>query len=228
MKSLQKLATASATGVVIAATVATPVFACHPQGKIVKTVQDVTTSSAMADANTSASAPTVNKGDILTYTITVSNRETQVGAHGEDQMVSTKLTDTLPAGVELVANPSETTITENLGNIKAKGSVTRQYKVKVTSDTDGALLTNKACYKSTSNLGSKYNQNGCDVAIVKVHVPVTPTPAPTPTPTKPTPTPQQPTVLPNTGAGNLIVPAALLSILGYAVNVLRLKFRAQN
>ena len=234
MKSIKMLATSGVTAVAIAATIASPVLACHPQGKIVKNVQDVTLNSASVEANTEASALIVNKGDILTYTVTVSNQETVTGKNGEDQMVDTKLTDTLPKGVELASDPAKTTITENLGNIKAKGSVTKQYQVKVTSNEEGAVLTNKACYISTSKLGSKYNQSGCDVAIVKVHVPETPvTPPTTPSPTKPTPkTPEAPVkqeapkALPNTGAGNVVVLGALVSALGYAGSLVFFKRRA--
>jgi len=221
MKSLKVLGGSTVTGVAIAAMVAVPVFACHPQGKILKTVQDVTTKSAASDANDAAHALSVTQGDILTYTITVSNQETVPGSKGEDEMTNTVLTDTLPAGVQLVSNPGQTTITENLGNIKAKGTVTKSYQVKVTTTTEGELV-NKACYTSGSNLGSKYNQNGCDVAIVKVSVPKTPpvtppvTPPTTPTPTTPTPTPTTPTPttpaevtsLPNTGASTFLAPIA--------------------
>jgi len=85
-------------------------------------------------------------------------------------------------------------------------------------------LTNKACYTSDSNLGKQYDQTGCDVALVKVHV--TPTPAPTPTPTpKPTPVPKQPAALPNTGSGDFIAPALIVSALGYAGYLLRIKRR---
>ncbi len=234
MNTIKKFIATGATSVAIAAAVASPVLACHPQGKIVKTVMDVTTASKTVDANTTGAALEVNQGDVLTYTVTVSNQETLAGKNGEDQMVNTVLTDTLPAGVQLVSDPSKTTVTDNLGNIKAKSSVTKQYQVKVTSDQDGAVLTNKACYTSTSNLGNKYNQNGCDVAIVKVHVPekpVTPpvTPPATPvTPTTPeTPaTPEAPKALPNTGAGNYILPAVVVSALGYAGFLTYLKRRA--
>src|SRR6266568_2523592 len=217
MKSLKVLGGASAMGIITAAMVAVPVFACFPQGKIVKTVQDVTSKSAVSDANEAANALSVIQGDVLTYTVTVSNQETKVGSKGEDQMTNTTLTDTLPAGVQLISNPGQTTITENLGTISAKGSVTKSYQVKVTATTDGAVLTNKACYTSGSNLGSKYNQSGCDAAVVKVTVPV-PTPTPTPTPTPPpaaptptpTPTPVTPTAtaLPNTGAATFLAPIA--------------------
>src|SRR6266568_604048 len=101
MKSLKVLGGASAMGIITAAMVAVPVFACFPQGKIVKTVQDVTSKSAVSDANEAANALSVIQGDVLTYTVTVSNQETKVGSKGEDQMTNTTLTDTLPAGVQL-------------------------------------------------------------------------------------------------------------------------------
>jgi uncharacterized repeat protein (TIGR01451 family) len=235
MKSLKVLGSAGATGVVMAALIVMPAFACRPQGKIVKTVQDVTTKSAVSDANDEAHALSVTQGDVLTYTVTVSNQETEIGSKGEDEMTNTTLTDTLPAGVELVSNPGQSTITENLGTIKAKGSVTKSYQVKVTATTDGATLTNKACYTSNSNLGSQYNQNGCEVAVVKVTVPKTPTPPVTPpatpvtpaAPTAPTPTPEAPTAtptaLPSTGATTYLAPLAAVVTAG-AAYVARLKF----
>jgi uncharacterized repeat protein (TIGR01451 family) len=230
MKKVSKLASASVTGVVLAGLIVSPVLACHPQGKIAKAVQDNTTSSAIVDANTTGSALTVNQSDVLTYTVTISNQETQEGNQHQADMTNVVLTDALPAGVQLVSNPTETTITESLGTIAANGKVTRQYQVKVTATQDGAVLTNKACYTSGSNLGTNYNQNGCDVAIVKVHVPTpvpvpTPTPTPTPTPVPTAPTAPTPATLPDTGStalsAGLFVSGA--AILGYALNVLRLK-----
>jgi uncharacterized repeat protein (TIGR01451 family) len=205
MKKVSKLASASVTGVVLAGLIVSPVLACHPQGKIAKAVQDNTTSSAIVDANTTGSALTVNQSDVLTYTVTISNQETQEGNQHQADMTNVVLTDALPAGVQLVSNPTETTITESLGTIAANGKVTRQYQVKVTATQDGAVLTNKACYTSGSNLGTNYNQNGCDVAIVKVHVPTpvpvpTPTPTPTPTPVPTAPTAPTPATLPDTGS----------------------------
>ncbi len=231
MKKFRLIAGASVTGVVIAGVIVSPVLACRPQGKIVKTVQDVTTNSQIVGGNNSENALIVSKGDTLTYTVTVSNHETVEGKQHQADMTNTVLTDKLPDGVELVSNPGEHTITEQLGTIKAKGHVTKQYQVTVTETQDGTLLTNKACFTSNSRMGKKFNQNGCDVAIVKVHVPVTPTPTPTPTPEptptptpSPTPAPTEPVdTLPNTGAGNIIIPAALASVVGYAGYLWRLK-----
>ncbi|HEY1835323.1 MAG TPA: hypothetical protein VGG13_00700 [Candidatus Saccharimonadales bacterium] len=76
----------------------------------------------------------------------------------------------------------------------------------------------KACFTGNS-LANDNAQSGCDTTVIKVHVPPTPTPTPTPTPAP------QPAVLPNIGAGNFIVPAVVVSILGYAGYLLRLKRR---
>jgi len=222
-------ANAGVSGAMLILLSATPVLACHPQGSIIKEVQDVTTNSKMVDANTAADALAVNQGDILTYTITIANAETVEGDQNQADMLNTVMTDTLPAGVQLVSNPSTTTISESLGSIKAKGSVAKTYQVKVTATTDGAVLTNKACYTSTSNLGKSYDQNGCDAAIVKVHVPTpVPTPTPTPTPTPPVVTTTSvqvtpKTTLPNTGAGNVVVPALVATAIGYFSYLLRLR-----
>jgi len=226
MKKVSMLATASVTGVVLAGIIASPVLACYPQGKIVKTVQDNTTNSAVEDANTTSTALSVNQGDTLTYTVTVSNQETQEGDQHQADMTNVMLTDTLPAGVQLVSDPSETTITENLGTIAANGKITRQYQVKVTAAQNGAVLTNEACYTSGSNLGKSYDQQGCDVAIVIVNVPVQPT-----SPSSPSaPAPQAPTTMPDTGStalsASLFVGSA--AVLAYGLNMLRLKLRGNS
>jgi len=221
MKKVSLFGSATVVSILAATIIAAPAFACYPQGNIVKTVQDNTTGSSVVTADTDASALSVNQGDTLTYTVTISNQETQEGDQHQADMTNVELTDTLPAGVQLVSNPSETTITENLGTIAANGKVSRTYQVKVTATENDAYLTNKACYTSGSNLGTKYDQSGCTVSIVHVNVPVVP-----PTPTPPAPTP--PTTLPNTGSTALS--AAMLvsgiAFVGYALNVLRLKLRS--
>lgn len=227
MKTSKLLASASITGVVVAGTVVAPALAWHPKGAIVKSVENTTTGSAMSDANDESTAVSAKPGDVLKYTIKVSN-EGEPSSDGDNDMVKTTLTDTLPTGVELVSDPSQRTLTANLGNVKPGKSVTKTYLVKVTSETDGDVITNKACFKGDS--GANDNpQKGCDVAVVTVTVPETPTPTPTPTPqpTQPTPTtPEQPTTLPNTGAGSVLLIGAIVSALGYAAYLLRLKFRA--
>lgn len=229
MKSIKLLATASVTGVVVAGAIATPAFAWHPKGTIIKSVENTTTGSAMSDANDESTAVSAKPGDILKYTIKVGNAG-EPSSDGDNDMAKTTLNDTLPAGVELVSDPSQRAITADLGKIKPGQSVTKTYLVKVTSETDGDVITNKACFTGDSDANDN-PQKGCDVAVVKVTVPETPTPTPTPTPqpTKPeTPAPQQPTSLPNTGAGNVLLVGAVVSALGYAAYLLHLKRAAQN
>jgi uncharacterized repeat protein (TIGR01451 family)/LPXTG-motif cell wall-anchored protein len=213
--------------VAVASLIATPVYAWHPKGTITKSVQNVTAQGSLSEANDEASAVNATTGDVLTYSITVSNTGAPA-ANGDDDMAKTTLTDTLPAGVELVSSPDQRTIFENIGTITPGKSVTKTYSVKVTSTTDGDVITNKACFTGDS-LVNDNPQSGCDVAVVKVHVEPTPTPAPTPTPT-PTPTPAPngggdtlPAELPNTGAGTLVAPilGGLTAIVAYALHLRR-------
>jgi uncharacterized repeat protein (TIGR01451 family) len=215
---------ASILSVGFAAVIASPVYACCPAGTINKSVEDITTSSELKDANTNSDALTVNSGDTLEYVITIHNNGT-VESSGNDDMLDTNLTDTLPAGIVLASNPGQTTISDSLGTIAAGKSVTVSYRVTVTSTDNGAYLTNKACYTGNS-VNNKDDQNGCDTAVVLVNVPVTPTPMPTPTPAAPiTPTQSTPTpvALPNTGPGNVIIPAVFISVLGYIGYMFKVK-----
>jgi uncharacterized repeat protein (TIGR01451 family) len=219
MKKIPLLAGASLASIVVVIMVASPVFACTPVGSIVKEVQDQTTGSAAEDANSATTALSVNTGDTLIYTITIKNSGA-VTSNGEDNMENVTLTDNLPSGIQLESNPTQTTITENLGTVAAGASVTKTYAVKVTDTTNGDIVTNTACYTGQST-NNDDNQKGCDSAVVKVTVPV-PTPTPTPTPTTPVPT-----TMPDTGStafstSLLVVTAASV---GYALNVLRLKYR---
>ncbi len=228
MKKLSLVAATSVTGVALAASIVSPAFAWHPKGQIVKSVQNVTTNSAMSDANTASTAVAAKPGDVLKYTVVVSNVG-DVDSSGNNDMAKTVMTDTLPAGVTLVSNPSQRTISEDLGTIQPGKSMTREYTVKVTATTSGTIQ-NQACFTGNSTANDN-PQGGCDVAIVTVTVPPVVTPPTTVTPTPPapvTPTPVAPTapaVLPNTGAGSIILLGAIASVAGYALNVLRLKFR---
>lgn len=202
----------------IAAIVAVPAFACHPNGVITKKVQDVTTSTSLVDANTATSALTVNNGDTLKYVITISN----TGAAGDlNAMINTVLKDTLPAGVQLASGGS--TISENLGTIQPGKSITKEYLVKVTDSKNDDVVTNKACFTGDST-DHKLPQSGCDTAVVKIHVPETPvtppaTPAAPSTPTTPeTPsTPELPATLPSTGPEALVGTTLLVGAVAYAV-----------
>jgi len=215
------LAGASLSSVLIAASVAVPAYAWHPKGAIIKQVQNQTAGTAISDANDEASAVSAKTDDVLAYTITVSNIAA-AAQNGDNDMAGVQLTDALPAGVELVGNASQRTISENLGTIKPGSSITKTYSVKITDTKDGDVITNKACFTGDS-LAKDNPQSGCDVAVVKVSIPtLIPTPAPTPTPT---PMPQ---TLPNTGstaftAGLFVVGAA---IIGYTTNMVRAKRRS--
>ena len=216
MKKLSMLASASLTSVIAIGAIAAPAYAWHPKGTIIKYVQNQTAGGAMSDANEAATAVATAPGDTLLYTIVVSNTGAPA-ANGDDDMAHTTLTDTLPAGVELVSNPALRTISEDLGTIKPGKSVTKTYAVKVTSNVNGDSITNKACFTGNS-LVNDNPQSGCDEAIITVTVPpVTPPEQP----------PVVPPVLPDTGSTSLTAALVVLGSLfvGYGVNTLRLKRR---
>ena len=210
MKATKILAAASVTGVFIAVTVAAPVLAWHPKGVIKKSVQNQTTASSLSDANNAASAVEAKPGDILKYVIEVSN----TGNTGKtNEMHFTKLTDTLPAGVELVSDPAKRQITEDLGVIAPGQKVTKEYIVKVTSTKNSDIIENKACFTGDSEVKDQ-PQQGCDTANVKVNVPKEQPKPETPKPEQPkteTPAVQGVTTLPQTGAESFIAPLAALT-----------------
>jgi uncharacterized repeat protein (TIGR01451 family) len=231
MKRINVLAVASLTGVALARSVVSPAFAWHPKGNIVKSVQNQTAGGELSDANDAAHAVSAKPGDILKYVIEVSN----VGAadsHGYNDMAKTVMTDTLPAGVQLINDPAQTKISEDLGTLTPGQKVTKTYMVKVVADKDGTLIQNQACFTGNSKANDN-PQKGCDVADVKVHVPTPPVTPTTPnTPEQPAPQVQaaattQPATLPNTGAGNVIAPvmAAVIAAAAYAWHVMHTKKR---
>jgi len=207
MKKLSTIVTTGVASVLAAGLIAAPAYAWHPKGKIVKEVQNETVSGAKSDANDISTAVSTVPGDVILYTITISN----VGApadNGDDDMAGVVLTDTLPAGVELVSNPGQRTITEQLGTIKPGEKVVKTYELKVVSTTDGEQITNKACFTGDSVVNDN-PQSGCDVAVILVKTPKTPTPP----------------ELPNTGSTAFTAAAVafVAAAAGYAVNSLRLK-----
>lgn len=213
MKVSKILALASITGVVAASAIAAPALAWHPKGVIKKSVQNQTAATALADANDAASAVAAKPGDILKYVIEVSN----TGAEGKtNEMHFTKLTDTLPAGVQLVSDPSKKEITEDLGVIAPGQKVTKEYMVKVTSTKDADLIENKACFTGDSEVKDQ-PQQGCDTANVKVSVPKEQPKPEQPKPEAPKETPKTTTPqilaaatteLPKTGAESVLAPLA--------------------
>lgn len=204
-------------GVVTAAIVASPALAWHPKGVIVKYVENQTTGVAKSDANDAAHAVAAKPGDVLKYTIVVKNNG-DAASNGYNDMAKTVMTDTLPAGVELVSNPSTRTISENLGLIKPGQSVTKEYLVKVTATKDGTI-ENKACFTGDSTANDN-PQKGCDVADVKVTVPQTPpeqpeTPQKPETPATPS-TPAAPQELPDTANGVVLGGLTGAGTIGFA------------
>jgi uncharacterized repeat protein (TIGR01451 family) len=221
MKKVHLLASASTTSLLVMSLMTTPAYAWHPVGKISKLVQNQTANTAQNDADIEANAVSAAPGDMLVYSITVRN-DGAPASDGNNDMAKTVMTDTLPKGVELVSNPATRTITEDLGTIAPGKSVTKTYNVKVTSQTNGDVITNEACFTGNSKVNDN-PQHGCNVAVVKVKVPTKPTPTPTPTPT-----PGVPITLPDTGSTALtaaIVTSTTVA-LGFALNTLRLKRRS--
>lgn len=226
MSKLSLFSTAAVLSVVVAGSVVAPAYAWHPKGTIIKSVQNVTAGGALSDANSAASAVSAKPGDILNYVIEVKN----VAAPAQKQyndMDFTVVTDTLPTGVELVANPSTRVLKEEMGLILPGTSKKVEYKVKVTSATDGAVVTNKACFTADSVVKDN-PQKGCDDANVKVAVPPVVTPPVTPEPKAPVVTPPAPAVLPNVGTETVLAPlfGLMATAAGYFGNMLRLKRRA--
>ncbi len=245
MNKLSKIAVTSVTGIALAISIVSPAYAWHPEGKIVKSVRNVTSNGQLSDANSAGSAVAAIPGDTLLYSITLTNTAAPAEKQYND-LAFVVLKDTLPEGVELISNPSQRSITEDLGTIVPGKSVTKQYSVKVTAATSGKLIENKACFTGNSVVKDA-PRSGCDVAVIKVNVPVAPittvkpTPAPVTVVTAPTPAPvvtptpvvaavavtETPAVLPATGPAGMIVFGALATIAGYIGNIVRLRSRVQ-
>jgi uncharacterized repeat protein (TIGR01451 family) len=233
MKKTKLVSILSAVTLFSVLAIASPVFAWQPKGTIEKKVQDQTTNSALTggDDNTLTS---VNTGDTLRYVIVVHNIAT-ADANGNNDMADVVLTDKLPAGVELISNPSEQQITVNLGTIKPQSKATTEYLVKVVSTEDNSLIKNTSCFTGNSIVNDN-PQSGCDSAIVKVSVPKTPPAVTPPVTTAPTSTPAVSTpqvlgaattaaVLPNTGPGDTIILAIVVAAIGYIASLVRLKIK---
>jgi uncharacterized repeat protein (TIGR01451 family) len=210
-------------GVISIVGLATTAMAWHPKGAITKKVQNVTTGSALSEADTATQATAAKPGDTLKYVIEVSN----VGAadsHGYNDMAKTVMKDTLPAGIALASNPSQRQITENLGTIKPGKSVVKEYLVKVTASTNGSIK-NEACFTGNSTANDN-PQQGCNPAYVNITIPTVPpvittpeTPVTPETPEVPaTPVVELPAELPHTGmTQNIIVSVIAIGLAAYAV-----------
>lgn len=219
MKVSKVLLSAGLIGIVGVASLASTAYAWHPKGIITKKVQNVTTGSELSDADTEGTAVAAKPGDTLKYVITVRN-DGAADSKGYNDMAKTVMTDTLPSGIELVSNASQRQISENLGTIKPGQSVTKEYLVKVTANTDGAIQ-NTACFTGNSTANDN-PQQGCNPAIVTVTVPETPVTPTTPeTPVTPTkPAPVTPVELPHTGmAENVIFSSFSLGLVVYVAYI---------
>lgn len=213
MKVSKVLLAAGLVGVVSVASIAPNAMAWHPKGTITKKVQNVTTGSALSEADSTANAVAAKPGDTLKYVIEVSN----IGAsdsHGYNDMAKTVMTDALPAGVSLVSNPSLRQISENLGTIKPGETVKKEYLVKVTAST-ASTIKNTACFTGNSKANDN-PQQGCNPAVVTVTVPETPVTTTPETPATPqTPVEETPVELPHTGMTTNVILTSI--VLGAAV-----------
>jgi uncharacterized repeat protein (TIGR01451 family) len=226
-----KLLTGSiVTGVAAAILVATPAFAWHPKGVIVKTVQDVTTNSAVVDANDDASALGVHIGDTLIYTLTVSNNGS-ADSNGYNDMANVNLSDKLPTGVVSTEDATTREYGYFSSLLKPGEKLTKTITVKVVGGKGGNLIENQACFSGDSTVNDN-PQAGCDVAIVKiVDVPVQPPVTPPVTPVTPVTPPATPKVeaaktLVNTGSASAVPTAMAVSALGYVGALMVQKKRA--
>ncbi|HET6747368.1 MAG TPA: hypothetical protein VFH06_04660 [Candidatus Saccharimonadales bacterium] len=207
MKVSNVLLSAAIVGVLTVAGLSTTAFAWHPKGVITKKVQNITTGGVLSEADAAGTAVAAKPGDTLKYVIEVRN-DGAADSKGYNDMAKTVMTDTLPAGVELVNNPSQRQITENLGLIKPGQKVTKEYLVKVTA-TKATTIQNTACFTGNSTANDN-PQQGCNPAVVTVTVPKTPEVPITPTTPTPTPTPEMPAELPHTGLGENVALSALV------------------
>lgn len=201
---ITRMLSAVGMGVLVAVAVPNMALAWEPKGAIEKKVQNITAQGEAKDADTDAAAVVVKQGDILKYIIEVRN-DGQPASNGHNDMHFVELKDTLPAGIELLGNPAQRDIKETLGTIKPGQKVVKEYQVKVTSQTHGQVITNKACFTGDSEIKDA-PQKDCDNAVVKVHQPQI----------LPAETPKQ-VVIPATGPEAILGSAASLSALGYGV-----------
>lgn len=211
----------SVAAVIVAASVTYSALAWHPSGKIIKEVQNVTSGSALSDADSLATAVAAKPGDTLRYVIAVSNNGNP-DKSGNNDMAKTVMTDTLPDGVALISDPSQRQITENMGTIKPGQTVTKEYLAKVTASTDGSI-TNTACFTGNSTVNDN-PQKGCNPAVVNITVPVvvppvTVTPVTPTTPVTPVVPQSTPAELPHTGpAESILGTIVALGAISYVIN----------
>lgn len=183
--------------------------AWHPVGKIDKKVQNVSANGTPQDADTESAAVAAKNGEVLKYIVKVWN-DGQPNQQGHNDMVDIEVTDSLPAGVELVGNPTKREIKETINRLRPGESKTFEYAIKVTKQDDG-FVKNTACFTGDSEVKDA-PQAGCNDAVIKVSK-ITPPPQP---PTPPV-TPNPPT-LPVTGVGSVAGLFVGVSGIGYLLH----------
>lgn len=206
MKGVLTLAGVAVTSAALVLSVASPVLAWHPKGKIVKEVQNVTQNGQLMDANTAESAVSVHPGDTVKFVITVRNDGTPHN-QGHNDMHYTKVADQLPEGLELLDGVTN----KDLGLLKPGESKKVEFTAKVTADEDNSVICNTGKFTGNSKVNDA-PQKGQDDACVVVTVPPTPEEPEEPevpeTPETPE-TPEQPKKetpkeLPSTGPAELV------------------------
>lgn len=206
------------TGVVLAFAMVATAAAWHPEGQIKKYVQNVSENSTVQDADSANEAVQAKTGDTLKYVIEIKNVAAPAQNEWND-MHYIVLKDTLPEGVELISDPSKRQIVENLSMLEPGEKHTKEYLVRVTSDINDDVITNKACFTGDSKVKDN-KQSGCDDAVAEVFVPKTSSTVTD----KPSKGQDQPEVqaavteLPKTGAQSAFVIFSSASGLGYAAH----------
>lgn len=131
---------------------------------------DVSVTKSVSDVTTETSNPeTVHKGDTLVYTITVTNEDSGVTAHG------VTVSDLLPSGVTFVATSSADTTgvydaetgVWTIGDVEADSSVTLHITVTVNSDASGTI-TNTATVSNDETTTDPESANNSSSASVTV------------------------------------------------------------
>jgi uncharacterized repeat protein (TIGR01451 family) len=187
--------------------------AWNPAGVVSKKVQNVTQSSAISEADNVETAVQVKTGDVIRYTITVTNAAGAAFENHND-LAFIKVTDQIPAGLELISSPSVRTIAYDVKDLKPGESDIRTFDLKVTSSTHLQVITNEACFSGDSAVKDK-PQSGCNKAVIKVVVPQTSSTSTT----KPVPVVQAATTMPKTGVGNVFIAGFTAGLVGYAASL---------
>lgn len=157
-------------------------YAWHPQALITKTEQDTTANSNSVSATAAVTVDnksdstvgqqvlTVTPGDIVNYKITINNPANPAANHDND-LANITLTDYLPKGVSLTTQASQSQLVEKLADLAPQQSKTYSYSVNITDQTDGDILTNKACIEGSSANNDVTGLQACTSVTVEVRVP---------------------------------------------------------